>query len=446
MQYQVLSVGIASLPLSNYSWDGMNDVKKQECEPKENSCSKPFIYTRHEHQISSHLIDPDALKILYRLQRFGFKAYLVGGSVRDLLLNKRPKDFDIATNATPRQVKELFRNSRIIGRRFKLVHVVFRGQKTIEVSTFRDASSLNNSDQNNSEDIRPIMTDNTYGNEETDAVRRDITINALFLDPKDMSIIDYVGGINDIRDGVVRVIGNPDIRFAEDPVRLIRVIRHAARAGFIVEKKTWASIVKNTELIRRSSTVRVYEEVKKDLLSGYSLGILRLLAKSNLLPLLFPALGKHANLLLSENSPLSNMLGRIDDSKRKGIEYNNATILSNISFFLRKPDSISFNILERFQDEEVIHEHVLKCFHGLAVPRKERERIDGILTLWFLLAAGSKRFHMRKNKEERDSLYDLLFIFDSHDLSLFESRIREEAIARNKYRNERRRKRLIRNG
>lgn len=419
----------------------MSDVNNNETGEGNPGASEAAIYDRESHQISTRLIDPDALKILYRLQRFGYRAFLVGGGVRDLLLGKLPKDFDIATDATPREVKELFRNSRIIGRRFKLVHVIFRGQKTVEVSTFRDSSEVSES-----EDNLLIVTDNTYGDEQTDAVRRDITINALFLDPSNMSIIDYVGGMEDVRNRVVRVIGNPDVRFAEDPVRLIRVVRHAVRSGFSIEPVSWDSLLNNINLIRSSSTVRIYEEFKKDLLSGYLLGILRLLHKSGLLKLLFPVLGKYGDSLLAEGSPFSRAIGAIDESVRDDVEFSTSMIWSCFAFFLASPESASLNILERFQDEEEIHEHVLKCFHGLAVPRRERERIDGVLTLWFLLAAGSKRFHMRKNKEERDSLYDLLSLLNSIDLKLFEDRVREESIARNRSRNERRRKRLIRNG
>ena len=425
----------------------MNEVRDNRALTATEDLPGAVIYHRNQHQVSSRSIDSDALKILLRLQRFGYKAFLVGGGVRDLLLGKRPKDFDIATDATPRQVKELFRNSRIIGRRFKLVHIIFRGQKLIEVSTFRDNTRDDEPEEGaEAEEVQPLSSDNTYGTEQTDAVRRDITINALFLDPSDMAIIDYVGGMDDVKRRVVRVIGNPDVRFAEDPVRLIRVIRHAVRAGFEVEAQSWDSIVRNIELIRKSSTVRVYEEFKKDLLSGYGLGIMRLLHRAGLLALLFPALGHHGDLLLSDASFMGRTLSRIDEDLRDGFEFTTVTILSTIAFFLRTPELASKEILDRFQSEEDIHEHILKCFHGLAVPRKERERIDGILTLWFLLAAGSKRFHMRRNQEERDALRDLLTLFDSVDLTLFESRIREEAMTKNRSRNERRRRRLVRNG
>ena len=171
------------------------------------SALKPEIYSRDEHPISRKDIDPDALKIMYRLIRSGFKAYMVGGGVRDLLLGKKPKDFDITTDATPRRVKALFSNSRIIGRRFKLVHVFFGGGKIIEVSTFRDFSDPPEGGEGEDGEVAQLAPDNKYGTEVTDAIRRDITINGLFYDLSTLSVIDYVGGIRDLSDRVIRVIG-----------------------------------------------------------------------------------------------------------------------------------------------------------------------------------------------------------------------------------------------
>ena len=228
------------------------------------SVLEPKIYPRTDHTLSRSKIDPDALSIMYRLSRGGYKAYLVGGGVRDVLLNKRPKDFDIATDATPRQVKALFRNSRVIGRRFKLVHVYFAHGKNIEVSTFRDNFIPQEEEESDSEsDKAPVSSDNIFGTEATDALRRDITINALFYDGVSRSIIDYIGGIEDLRRGIIRVIGDPTERFIEDPVRLIRVVRHAARTGFAIEEKCRVAIQKNIALLKKASQVRVFEEIKR---------------------------------------------------------------------------------------------------------------------------------------------------------------------------------------
>ena len=387
----------------------MDSCTKEECsENGESPIAR--VYTQKEHGIQIKNIDPDALKILNRLQRFGYRAYVVGGGVRDLLLEKPPKDFDIATEATPRQVKALFRNSRIIGRRFKLVHVFFNGLKIIEVSTFRDTTNEAEIDDGSPQDIEPIKTDNTYGNEQTDALRRDISINALFLDTSDMTIVDYVDGMKDFRHELVRVIGNPDVRFAEDPVRLLRVVRHSVRSGFNIEDECWNSLVRNSQLILKSSSVRVYEELKKDLCSGHFLEILRLLNESGLLEHLLPAVAKDASALLGEGVPLAAALNRLDKAVKDGQQISHTAILACIVFFTAVPGIKELDVQKHFPDEEDVHEQLLRCMHGLNVPRKERERIDGILTLWLFLETDSRRFNMRRNREEKEALRDLIQI------------------------------------
>ena len=223
---------------------------------------KPQRYTSEHHCVRPSDLDPLARSVIERLANNGFSAYLVGGGVRDMLLRKRPKDFDIATDATPRAIKSLFRNSRIIGRRFKLAQVFFGRDKIFEVSTFRDMSPVLAEvieDSSEKENITsPILDDNRFGTEETDALRRDITINGLYFDPISGTIIDYVGGIDDIRAKLIRIIGDPDTRIAEDPVRMNRVVRHAARSGFAIEPNTAESVLRNTALIHQSTDVRVF--------------------------------------------------------------------------------------------------------------------------------------------------------------------------------------------
>ena len=203
----------------------------------------PRIVRREEHSVSRRDIDPDALKVLYRLRQYDHVAYLVGGSVRDLLLGRRPKDFDVGTSAHPYQVKKLFRNCWIIGRRFRLAHVKF-GMKVIEVATFRRqvvageevvADGVPAPDPTTPEGEQLIHHDNTFGTPEEDAFRRDFTINALFYDIATFSVIDYVGGLEDLRAGIVRSIGDPDVRLNEDPVRMLRAIAIAARLDFTIE-------------------------------------------------------------------------------------------------------------------------------------------------------------------------------------------------------------------
>lgn len=246
---------------------------------------EPRILTRSEHPISRKMIDRDALKVMYRLNRNGFKAFLVGGAVRDLFLGKQPKDFDIGTDATTKDVRALFRNSRIIGRRFKLNHVYFRGNKIVEVSTFRKNNQTDSVEKN-----ILLSSDNTYGDAETDALRRDLTINGLFYDVSSYSVIDYVGGIDDLQNGIVKFIGEPEIRVQEDPVRMLRVTRHASRTGFDIEEGTFSALEKHKQLLSLCPTARVYEELLKEFKGGCARESFQLLSKTGLLPYLLPAL------------------------------------------------------------------------------------------------------------------------------------------------------------
>jgi len=246
----------------------------------------PIIIPRSEHPISRSMIDEEALKILYRLHRHGFLAYLVGGSVRDLLLGRVPKDFDLATNAHPHEINTLFRNSRTIGRRFRLVHVFFKGKKIVEVSTFRSHSEF---EEVQTEEGDIIRTD-SFGTPAEDALRRDITINGLFYNIADFSIIDYVGGTADLKRQLIRSIGDPDEKFQQDPVRMIRVIRHAARTGFPIEEETYQAILRNREGIRSCSPPRVRDEFFRDLREGVAKPSLELMLETGLLFCLLPEL------------------------------------------------------------------------------------------------------------------------------------------------------------
>ena len=252
---------------------------------------QPRIVPREEHPISRRNIDADALKVLYRLRQANHAAYLVGGSVRDLLLGRRPKDFDIGTSAHPYQVKKLFRNCWIIGRRFRLAHVKF-GPKVIEVATFRRqvapgeevvADGVPAPDPSTPEGEHLIHHDNTFGTPEEDAFRRDFTINALFYDIATFSIIDYVGGLDDLRAGIVRSIGDPDVRLREDPVRMNRAIALAARLDFEIEPTLVDAIRTHRREIGKSSQARLLEEYYKILRAGSSEKAFRGLADVGLL-------------------------------------------------------------------------------------------------------------------------------------------------------------------
>ncbi|HMK53050.1 MAG TPA: polynucleotide adenylyltransferase PcnB [Thermodesulfobacteriota bacterium] len=246
----------------------------------------PILLPRDKHPISRKRIDEEALKVLYRLHRHGFLAYLVGGSVRDLLLGKVPKDFDVATNAHPHEINGLFKNSRIIGRRFRLVHVFFRERKIVEVSTFRSRSEFEEIQTEEGEFIRR----ESFGTPEEDALRRDITINGLFYNIADFSIIDYVGGMADLEHQVIRTIGDPDERFQQDPARMIRVIRHSARTGFSIEEQTYQAILRHREEIRKCSPSRLRDEFLRELKEGVAKSSLQLMLQTGLLFSLFPDL------------------------------------------------------------------------------------------------------------------------------------------------------------
>jgi poly(A) polymerase len=266
---------------------------------------EPVIIPRAEHTISRRDIDPDALKVLYRLQQFNYLAYLVGGSVRDLLLQRKPKDFDVGTDAHPYQIKKLFRNCWIIGRRFRLAHVRF-GNKAIEVATFR--RNVLPGTENEPATTEPaegeveatpgellIRHDNTFGTPEEDAFRRDFTINALFYDIATFSIIDYVGGLEDLRQGIVRSIGDPRQRFQEDPVRMLRALAFAARLDFRLDPPVVDAIREHRELIASASPARLMEEYYKVLRSGAAEKTFRLLAEHGMLEPLTPELQRGAS-------------------------------------------------------------------------------------------------------------------------------------------------------
>ena len=245
----------------------------------------PRVYGRHDHPIRQNQISHGALSVTRRLQEAGFKAYIVGGAVRDLLLGIEPKDFDLATNALPEQVKPLFRRAFLIGRRFRLVHV-HAGAETIEVSTFRAAQT---GDDTTDEHGR-LLSDNVYGTQAEDAARRDFTINALYFDPATEEVWDYVGGVADIRARRIKLIGPPTTRYREDPVRMLRAVRLAAKLGLTIEAKTAAPIVKLAPLMQNVPPARLFDEMQKLLLSGHAAETLKSLRTHGLSHGLLPLL------------------------------------------------------------------------------------------------------------------------------------------------------------
>ena len=313
----------------------METSNQQDAQPVETPAEVPggqpvesngTVLDRSAHPISRRSIPENVLKVLYRLHRSGYRAYLCGGSVRDLLMNRTPKDFDVVTDAHPSEVRRLFRNSRIIGRRFRLVHIIFQDQ-VVEVATFRrepERTAVSAEDAE-SEDFL-ITDDNTFGTPLQDARRRDFTINALFYNIDDFSVIDYVSGVDDLRAGRVRVIGDPDLRFREDPVRMMRAIEFASRLGFEIEEGTYQGILRHRNDILKASPPRVSEEILELLRRGWSRGAIRLMVDTALLEPLLPEI---YNAIRGDRAPYFwKMLEVLDRTVQAGRRVSDAVLLS----------------------------------------------------------------------------------------------------------------------
>lgn len=249
--------------------------------PAATESNPPFVIPRSQHNISRDNISENALKVLYRLHKAGYQACLVGGGVRDLILGLEPKDFDVATDASPDEVKELFRNCRLIGRRFRLAHVFF-GREIIEVATFRGEGDQKQSDEGR------ILRDNVYGSMEEDAQRRDFTVNALYYDIKDHSVIDYMQGLQDLQQGLLRIIGDPEQRYREDPVRMLRVVRFAVKLGFKIHSETESPLFELAPLLNDISPSRLFDESVKLFMSGQALQTFEQLRHYHLFEYLYP--------------------------------------------------------------------------------------------------------------------------------------------------------------
>ncbi len=265
------------------------------------SFDEPLIFSRDQHPVSRQLISTSALKVLYRLNKSGFDAYLVGGGVRDILLGLKPKDFDIATNATPDEIKALFRNCRLIGRRFRLAHIVF-GREIIEVATFRghhdNASSKEQSCKKTSKqsDQGMLLRDNIYGTIEEDAERRDFSINALYYSTKDFKVYDFANGVQDVNDRIIRLIGDPETRYREDPVRMLRAIRFATKLDMQISEETKAPIKALASLMVNIPAARLFEEFLKMFISGKAVANFEQLRHYNLFGYFFPAVEQALNI------------------------------------------------------------------------------------------------------------------------------------------------------
>ena len=371
--------------------------------------------------IARELIDADADKILRRLRRGGYEAYLVGGCVRDLLLGRTPKDFDIATSATPQEIKDLFRNSRIIGRRFRLAHIFF-GQKIIETSTFRtnprDGVTLDE------EEEILIRRDNVFGNAEEDARRRDFTINGLFFDIEAGEVKDYVGGLTDLEARLVRTIGDPDIRFREDPVRILRAIKFAARLGFAFEPETYRALLLHRGEIAKCAAPRVLEEVYRLLRGGAAVRSMELLLETGVLAVLAPELAwlfgypeaPPPTGPLPDDASLAErrraawqVLGEVDERVRSRLPPTNALLLSAlVAPFLAEEAEGEPGRDVTAQAETLLGPVVLR----LRASRRDAERARQILLALRRLAPGKRRRLRPMALVKRDYFAETLDLYE----------------------------------
>ncbi|MBL4822455.1 MAG: polynucleotide adenylyltransferase PcnB [Colwellia sp.] len=274
--------------------------KKTQATKVVSTLAQPIVLSRSEHSVSRQLLSPSALKVLYRLNKSGYDAYLVGGGVRDILLGLKPKDFDIATNATPDEIKALFRNCRLIGRRFRLAHIVF-GREIIEVATFRghhdnaSAQEKNCNKTSKQSEHGMLLRDNIYGTIDEDAERRDFTINALYYSTKDFKVYDFANGVKDIEDKVIRLIGDPKTRYREDPVRMLRAIRFATKLDMKISAETSAPIKELSSLMANIPAARMFEEFLKLFIAGKAVANYKQLRSYNLFTYFFPAVEQELN-------------------------------------------------------------------------------------------------------------------------------------------------------
>ena len=345
---------------------------------------KPTIRPRPEHKVSRRNIDPDALKVLYRLADQGHFAYLVGGSVRDLLLGRKPKDFDVGTDAHPGRLKKLFRNCFLIGRRFRLAHIKF-GDKVIETSTFRrQPESAGDPDDPDASLFH--HRDNTFGTPEEDARRRDFTINGLFYDIKTFSVIDHVGGLRDLEQGVVRCIGDPDVRFREDPVRMVRAVRFASRLGFRIEPHTHEAIVRHHRELANAAPARLLEEIYR--LFGFGSGepAFRLLRETRLLSVLFPEINVYLDESRDQHPPIWPYLAAQDAGNGVTDESTPCLMFGSLFYPLIPVCAEELRSAgERFVYEDLVKELVHPLGERFAVPKRVLSRL-----VWAL--AAQRRF------------------------------------------------------
>lgn len=371
------------------------------------------VVDRSDHPISRGMIPENVLKVLYRLHRSGYKAYLCGGGVRDLLVGRKPKDFDLVTDAQPIEIRRLFRNSRIIGRRFRLVHVLFQ-DSAVEVATFRRTPEPRPDEE------LLVTDDNTFGTPEEDARRRDFTINGIFYNIADFTVIDYVGGLEDVERRLVRVIGDPDVRFREDPVRMLRAVEFASRLDFDIEEGTWQGIVEHRAEILKASPVRVTEEILELLRRGWSRDAFRLMVDSCLLEPLIPELYK---LLSKDAAPhFWKMLQVLDRTVKAGRNVGDAVLFSVLLLpyvldQVEKEESRRGGRMKPSDTMLLLRDVINPICTRMALPAGVRHQIEQTMeTLWRLLDPPPDR-RAQLRFAFREQFMDALALLELHAFS-----------------------------
>ncbi len=377
---------------------------------------KPTVINRDQHVVSRKQMSPEVLKVLYRLHRTGHLAYLCGGGVRDLLLGRKIDDFDVATDAEPRRLKQVFGNCRLIGRRFRIAHIMFKGGKIIEVSTFRKKGE----EEEATDDGKSLLIkrDNTFGSPAEDAFRRDFTINGLYYNVADFSIIDYVDGRADLHARLIRCIGDPNIRFQEDPIRILRGIRLAATLDFQVEESTWEAMKRQRHHIMECPASRIREEIMKILRRHGSRKAFDLLAGGGILEHLLPRLDEFRLSCLQDKptsaDPSLQHLGVIDDLRSKGAEFTDSLLLATLT---ASPVMFSFETLPPDTDvANWLHQYLEENFKPLAIPRVVRTHVH-LLHLALRHMVAEKRRKRRRSLRRSPLFADALKLLEIHCLA-----------------------------
>lgn len=343
------------------------------------------IYTQEQHQLDIRQIDKEVLYVLEKLTASGYEAYLVGGGVRDLLLKKKPKDYDISTSAEPEQIKRLFRNCILIGRRFRLAHIRF-GKKIIETSTFRSGDTENDA---------LIIRDNEWGSSEEDALRRDFTINGLFYDAAKETIIDYVGGFEDLEKSLLKSIGQPFIRFKQDPVRMLRLLKFKARFGFSVDQEAHIALIETKHEITKSAPARILEEILRMLELGASRAFFTLLIEYGFLQLILPGLASFME--TKDGLEIYSFLEEIDRFSSEGEPLDRSVALSCLIFpMLQKRIKALFESRDKSPHLGEIQEEAFALFHEsfeffFHIPKKIKMEVISIVTTQFKLTPLEKK-------------------------------------------------------